>query len=148
MCIRDRFLTGTLRRDEYGTLFHAAAAMRYALPLAKGSLTGLHDGDKVQVEVVPGSHGEYTGRVLKRYGRGDSARVCAEAIIDENRIRREFPEEVRLEAAKLKNRTIQPEELKGRLDLRDAAICTIDSASAKDLDDAIDVYKRQATIIA
>ena len=136
-----RFLTGTLRHDEYGTLFHADAALRYALALAKGSLTGLHDGDKVQVEVVPGSHGEYLGRVLKLYGRGDSARVCADAIIDENRIRREFPEEVKEEALRLKDRQILPEELKGRLDLRKTAICTIDSASAKDLDDAISVSR-------
>ena len=51
--------------------------LRYALPLAKGSVANLHDGDKVQAEVVAGSHGEYMARVIKLYGRGDSARVCA-----------------------------------------------------------------------
>ena len=136
-----RVLTGTLRRDEFGTLFHADAALRYALPLAKGSVANLHDGDKVQAEVVAGSHGEYMARVIKLYGRGDSARVCAQAIIDENRIRSVFPEDVMAEAKQLEHRTVTPEELKGRLDLRDAPICTIDSASAKDLDDAISVSR-------
>ena len=45
------------------------------------------------------------------------------------------------EAKQLEHRTVTPEELKGRLDLRDAPICTIDSASAKDLDDAISVSR-------
>ena len=136
-----RMLTGTLRRDEFGTLFHADAALRYALPLAKGSIANLHDGDKVQVEVVAGSHGEHMARVIKLYGRGDSARVCSQAIIDANRIRSVFPEDVMAEAKQLEHRTVTPEELKGRLDLRDAPICTIDSASAKDLDDAISVSR-------
>ena len=45
------------------------------------------------------------------------------------------------EAEEIGNRELTAEELKNRLDLRDQPIFTVDSASAKDLDDAISVRK-------
>lgn len=135
-----RLLTGTVELGSFGWEFHASAAIRYGLPLAGNSLRQLHSGDKVQAEIQKSGR-DYAALVVNRYGSGDSARICADAIIDEYQIRREFPPEVKEEAALLANRRVTEEECRGRLDLRDLAVCTIDSASAKDLDDAISVSR-------
>ncbi len=52
-----------------------------------------------------------------------------------------FPEEVLEEARQIAARGVTQEDMQGRIDLRDEAIFTIDSASAKDLDDAISCKK-------
>src|SRR5699024_7376395 len=82
-----------------------------------------------------------TARVIKVYGSSDSAKICADAIIDQNGIRTEFPEEVLAEAEKIRKAKITEKDRKGRLDLRGLGICTIDGPDAKDLDDAISVSR-------
>ena len=139
-----RTLAGTIGRSELGGWeMRADAALRYALPLARDSLAGFHDGDKVQAEVVVNRYGAYTAQVTKIYGTGGSAKICADAIIDQNQIRTEFEAEVRQEARGLADAVVTAEEISGRLDLRAEPILTIDSASAKDLDDAISARKTE-----
>ena len=104
-----RLLTGTVELGSFGWEFHASAAIRYGLPLAGNSLRQLHNGDKVQAEIQKSGR-DYAALVVKRYGSGDSARICADAIIDEYQIRREFPPEVKEEAALLANRRVTEEE--------------------------------------
>ncbi len=95
---------------------------------------------KAQAEIrrIPGTD-RLTARVMKTYGSSDRAKICADAIIDQNGIRTEFPKEVLAEAEKIRKTEITDKDLKGRLDLRGTSICTIDGADAKDLDDAISV---------
>lgn len=139
-----RVLAGTIGRSELGGWeMRADAALRYPLPLAKDSLTGFHEGDKVQAEVVVNRYGAYTAQITKIYGTGGSAKICADAIIDQNQIRTEFEPEVQKEADKLADTGVKPEEIAGRLDLRGEPVLTIDSASAKDLDDAISAKKTE-----
>ena len=75
------------------------------------------------------------------FGSGDVARVCADAIIERCGIPTEFPPEVLREAEAVGNMAVTQENVDSRLDLRDEPIFTIDSADAKDLDDAISVHK-------
>lgn len=82
-------------------------------------------------------------RVLSIYGKANSAKICADAIIDRYGIPSEFSKGLRAEAKRVSEEPITAEEIAKRRDLRDEAILTIDSADAKDLDDAISVKKTE-----
>lgn len=137
-----RLLTGTLVEGEEGLEFAPDDAIRYNLPLSRKSLPHLRPHVKAQAEIqqIPGTD-RLTARVIKVYGNSDSAKICADAIIDQNGIRTEFPEEVLAEAEKIRKAKITEKDRKGRLDLRGLGICTIDGPDAKDLDDAISVSR-------
>lgn len=137
-----RLLTGTLVEGEEGLEFAPDDAIRYNLPLSRKSLPHLRPHVKAQAEIqqIPGTD-RLTARVIKVYGSSDSAKICADAIIDQNGIRTEFPEEVLAEAEKIRKAKITEKDRKGRLDLRGLGICTIDGPDAKDLDDAISVSR-------
>lgn len=137
-----RLLTGTLVEGEEGLEFAPDDAIRYNLPLSRKSLPHLRPHVKAQAEIqqIPGTD-RLTARVIKVYGNSDSAKICADAIIDQNGIRTEFSEEVLAEAEKIRKSKITEKDRKGRLDLRGLGICTIDGPDAKDLDDAISVSR-------
>ena len=102
------------------------------------------EGDRVLVEIIRrgDSHRDYWARLVKRYGDGDKAENCAASILEAAGIIPDFPEDVLSEAKFLSGRGILPEELEGRMDLRDEDIFTIDGAESKDLDDAISISAR------
>ena len=134
---RDRFTTGTVLKTEFGYELIPDIAIRYHLPIDKKDLLRARDGDKVQASMYRLPHRESLGaKVVKIYGRAESARICADAIVDQNGIPSVFPEEVLTEAAHVAGLAVTRDEKNGRLDLRNRPICTIDSADAKDLDDA------------
>lgn len=137
-----RLITGTLNGSGDACELIPDDAIRYNIPIEKRKGMKGKDGDKVQVEVsrVPHTSG-YSGRIVKVYGKAESARICADAIVDQNGIRTAFPDEVLAEAKRISSERITEEDLKGRLDLRDTSICTIDGADAKDLDDAVSVSR-------
>lgn len=81
-----------------------------------------------------------TGLVAKEIGHKDAPGVDILAILYQFNIPSEFPEQV-LEEAQAIEQDINPKDIKGRRDLRDELILTIDGADAKDLDDAISLKK-------
>lgn len=137
-----RLITGTVQRDHSGCELIPDAAFRFPVPIERGAAMGARNGDKVRALLAlrPRTN-RLTARVVKIYGRSESARICADAIIDAAGIPNAFPAEVTLEARVLNERGITRQELAGRLDLRGEKIFTIDGADAKDLDDAISVEK-------
>lgn len=137
-----RLITGTVQRDHSGCELIPDAAFRFPVPIERGTAMGARNGDKVRALLAlrPRTN-RLTARVVKIYGRSESARICADAIIDAAGIPNAFPAEVTLEARVLNERGITRQELAGRLDLRGEKIFTIDGADAKDLDDAISVEK-------
>jgi len=97
-------------------------------------------GNKVEVRLLDYGSGKRPpkGEILRDLGKTLSLGANYESILIEKGIRTEFPiEAVRCAEAAAKEE-ISPI---GRLDLRDAAIFTIDGADAKDLDDAISLEK-------
>lgn len=104
-----------------------------------------NEGDKVIATVVGRGkrHSEHTVRIDAVLGSAESARACCEAIVAVSGVPTVFPEDVLAEADRLNERGIQPDDLNGRLDLRDSddIIFTIDGFDAKDLDDAISIVK-------
>lgn len=117
-------------------------AIRYAIGIPQKREAKAKSGDKVQARISRRPHSsDMVGEIVKIYGKSERAKICADAVLDENGIRTEFPEEVIQEAERVSQRKITEEDLKGRLDLRSDPICTIDGPDAKDLDDSISVSR-------
>lgn len=134
-------VTGTVRLHQEGAYLEPDGALRYNFKIAPGDLKGAKDGDKVTVKPKADHRGDWTYAAVQTvFGRGDSARVCADAIIERMGIPNIFTPAV-LEQAEAIGTKITEKELENRLDLRKKAILTIDGADAKDLDDAISVEK-------
>ena len=140
-----RMVTGTLAGTTERMELLPDVAIRYHIPVVRKKPTAFHDGDKVQAKLHRRPHSsELEAEVVKIYGRAGSAKICADAILDQNGIRSDFPKEVLAEAEAAAARGITEQDLKGRLDLRKLSICTIDGPDAKDLDDAVSVSRTHA----
>ncbi|HEC2241545.1 TPA: ribonuclease R [Staphylococcus delphini] len=108
----------------------------------KGQELGAVEGHKVLVQITQYSDGTNSpeGQISAILGHKNDPGVDILSIIYQHGIEIEFPDDVLKEAEDVPE-TIQPDELKGRRDLRDDLTITIDGADAKDLDDAIAVKK-------
>lgn len=137
-----RTVTGMLRTEIGRLYFVPDIPIRYSLPVLKPGTVAAKDGDKVQAKIyrIPHTSG-LAAEPVKIYGKANSARICADAILDRYGIVSDFSKEALAEADRSASRGITPEDRKERLDLRDLPICTIDSAEAKDLDDAVSVIR-------
>lgn len=136
-------ITGTVHVDEEGPRVTPDGALRYDLRVV-GGLNGAKDKDKVLIQPQQDSRGDWTQAEIKSvFGTGERARICADAIIVRCGIPTQFPPEVLAQAEEISKMTVTQEDIDQRLDLRDEPIFTIDSADAKDLDDAISVKRTE-----
>lgn len=134
--------TGTVSITDEGIEFIPDNAIRYNLRMRERDLNGAKNGDKVMASLEQDYRGDWAyASVKKVFGSGRTARVCADAIVEQYGIPHVFPQEVLDEAERVGNELISDEEYAKRLDLRGEPIFTIDSKDAKDLDDAISVKR-------
>ena len=134
--------TGTVSITDEGIEFIPDNAIRYNLRMRERDLNGAKNGDKVMASLEQDYRGDWAyASVKKVFGSGRTARVCADAIVEQYGIPHVFPQEVLDEAERVGNEPISDEEYAKRLDLRGEPIFTIDSKDAKDLDDAISVRR-------
>ena len=134
--------TGTVSITDEGIEFIPDNAIRYNLRMRDRDLNGAKNGDKVMASLEQDYRGDWAyASVKKVFGSGRTARVCADAIVEQYGIPHVFPQEVLDEAERVGNEPISNEEYAKRLDLRGEPIFTIDSKDAKDLDDAISVKR-------
>ena len=139
-----RTASGTVVEEDGELRFRPDPPIRYRLRMTKDSLH-VQEGDKVLAELVLARRkDEYRACIIKRYGSADRASVCVDAILEQNGISPQFPEDAVWEAEQAASEAISEEVLKGRLDLRGKMICTIDGEDARDLDDAISVSRTKA----
>ena len=105
---------------------------------AKGAVTG----HKVIVEITefPKDKKSAEGEVVEILGHKNDPGIDILSIIYKHGLKIDFPEEVLRETEKMPDQ-VSEAEIKGRRDLRDKQIVTIDGADAKDLDDAVRVEK-------
>ncbi len=140
-----RIITGTIEKPEskFGRSYIIPDSFfANHLRIVQGGELKSKAGDKVKATIYYDQKEKRVyARVIKVYGRGNSAKICADAIIDSYGIPVKFPVPVKHEAAKKAAEPITEEEVSRRLDLTDEPILTIDGADAKDLDDAISVKK-------
>ena len=134
--------TGTVSITDEGIEFIPDNAIRYNLRMRERDLNGAKNGDKVMASLEQDYRGDWAyASVKKVFGSGRTARVCADAIVEQYGIPHVFPQEVLDEAERVGIEPISDEEYAKRLDLRGEPIFTIDSKDAKDLDDAISVKR-------
>lgn len=134
--------TGTVSITDEGIELIPDNAIRYNLRMRERDLNGAKNGDKVMASLEQDYRGDWAyASVKKVFGSGRTARVCADAIVEQYGIPHVFPQEVLDEAERVGNESISDEEYAKRLDLRGEPIFTIDSKDAKDLDDAISVKR-------
>ena len=113
------------------------------LYIKKSADGGARPGEKAAVEILERGdhHADHRARVAMRFGSADQAGHCIEALLYAAGLDRRFPEKVKAEARALEGAAVQPAQIRGRLDLRDKPIFTIDSASTKDIDDAVSIER-------
>lgn len=134
--------TGTVSITDEGIELIPDNAIRYNLRMRERDLNGAKNGDKVMASLEQDYRGDWAyASVKKVFGSGRTARVCADALVEQYGIPHVFPQEVLDEAERVGNEPISDEEYAKRLDLRGEPIFTIDSKDAKDLDDAISVKR-------
>ncbi|WP_019121154.1 ribonuclease R [Brevibacillus massiliensis] len=106
--------------------------------IPKTAYNGAVDGHKVVVKIVryPEGRSNPEGEVVEILGHKNDPGVDILSIIRKFGLPEAFPEAVLAEAEAAPDE-ISPDEIKGRRDLRDRMMVTIDGADAKDLDDAV-----------
>lgn len=110
--------------------------------IPKNASMGAVDGHKVVVKIVryPEGRSNPEGEIVEILGHKNDPGVDILSIIRKFGLPEEFPQDV-LNQAQAVPDEISPEEIKGRRDLRDRMMVTIDGADAKDLDDAVSLEK-------
>ncbi|MBQ6547168.1 MAG: ribonuclease R [Bacilli bacterium] len=99
------------------------------------------DGIIVGIKIQKGRKDkEPVATIDKIFGHKNRPRLDEETILYENNFNYEWPEEVKEEVKNIPSE-VQEEDKKGRKDLRDEEIFTIDGIDTKDIDDAISLKK-------
>lgn len=102
--------------------------------------TKIENFDRVVVRLVRGKI--LSGVVCEVLGKSDNVKACELAIIRDHQLYEVFGDDVISEVEKI-SQTVTPSQKKGRLDLTDKIIFTIDGEDAKDLDDAVSIEKNE-----
>jgi len=110
--------------------------------IPKEAYNGAVDGHKVVVRIVRYPEGRVNpeGEVVEILGHKNDPGVDILSIIRKFGLPESFPEEVLAQAEAIPDE-ISEEEIKGRRDLRERMMVTIDGADAKDLDDAVSLER-------
>lgn len=110
--------------------------------IPRDEVNGARDGYKVVVEVTrwPEKKRSAEGKVIEVLGNQSDPGIQILSIIRSHDLPTEFPVEVERQVQDIPG-MVQEEELKGRRDLRELPLVTIDSEDAKDLDDAVHVER-------
>jgi ribonuclease R len=99
---------------------------------------GAKHGQMVVAEILdyPSHVEQATGRIIKVIGAPDQKGIATDIAIHSNGIPTEWPGAVRKQVTKF-GLTVPTTAKKGRVDLRDVDLVTIDGADARDFDDAV-----------
>ena len=106
--------------------------------IAKGETGGAKPGQMVVAEILdyPTYVEQATGRIVRVIGSPDQKGIATDIAIHSNGIPTEWPKAVRTQVRKF-GKTVPAEAKKGRVDLRNVDLVTIDGADARDFDDAV-----------
>lgn len=110
--------------------------------IPKDEINGAKSGQKVVAEIVlwPRKRRNAEGKIVEIIGDRDEPGADILSIIKQHSLSEEFPERV-IRQAKSIEQTVTEEMIKGRRDLRDLRMVTIDGEDAKDLDDAVSIER-------
>ncbi len=135
-------VVGTLQRGRGIYLRPDTKKVHRTISIERSDLNKGKVGDKVVVELLEWDDPEEdpTGRVIRTIGRaGDMSSEIA-SIVEQFDVPTEFPEDVLAEAEAFPDK-LTDADMKGRRDLRDDPVFTIDPHDARDFDDAISLRR-------
>ena len=106
--------------------------------IPKAAIGAARQGQVVVVELTepPALYGQPVGRVKEVLGEVDDPGMEIEIAVRKYGVPHEFSEAAIGEARALPD-TVQPADRRGRVDLTDVPLCTIDGEDARDFDDAV-----------
>ncbi len=90
----------------------------------------------VELSEAPALYGQPVGRIIEVLGAIDDPGMEIEIAVRKYSVPHVFSDDCLLQAKKLPT-TVTTKDLKGRVDLRDIALVTIDGEDARDFDDAV-----------
>lgn len=135
----NRRVVGTLNKSRrFSVVIPDDARLGPGVVIPRGRATGAKDGDKVVVELTayPSAKTPSEGRVVEVLGPADAPGMDILTLCRRYDLTEDFPAKVLADAAAA-SAIITEEELRGRCDLREWTVVTIDGEDAKDLDDAV-----------
>lgn len=122
-----------LTRSGFGVLRPTDRKAKHDFDVPKDQTAGAQEGDLVLGEIQPGKGlRRKRARITKILGKRSDVNAISLISLHEAGLREDFPDPVIKETEKMK---VPP--LKGREDLRDIPLVTIDGADARDFDDAV-----------
>ncbi|HEY8552196.1 MAG TPA: ribonuclease R [Thermaerobacter sp.] len=126
----------------YGFVTPVDQRVAWDVFIPAGQLGGAKPGDMVVVEITrwPERRRGPEGRVVRVLGPADAPGVDVAAIVAKAGLRVEFPAAALAQAEQVPER-VTARDRRGRRDLRDWLVVTIDGADAKDLDDAVSLQR-------
>jgi ribonuclease R len=112
--------------------------IKHDVIVAPADTMGAEAGQVVTIEIVdpPTRYTPPVGRVVEVLGGVDDPGMEVEIAVRKFDVPHEFSQEALKLAEKLPD-SVQPKDLKGRIDLRDVPFVTIDGEDARDFDDAV-----------
>ena len=126
-------------KDNKGTIILDEDKVKINLIIDKDKSMGAMEGHKVLVKVCGKlKDNNYKGEVLKILGHKNDPGVDILSVMAKYNIDSGFSDEVMEEALNTPNEVTE-DDLKGRTDLREEVIFTIDGDDTKDIDDAISI---------
>ncbi len=138
-----KFVTGDFENNRsYGTVFPDSRNIKKNIYIQKEAFNGAKDGDKVYVEIlnpddISNELTDLKGIIKEVLGKSGNAEAELNSIAKKFALEKDFPPQVIKEAEAIKFVS----ETKGRLDLRESTIFTIDPKDARDFDDAVSLEK-------
>lgn len=135
-------VVGTFEKSKkFGFVVPDSKKYREDIFIRKKDFSGAKKGDKVVAQITryPDRHNNAEGKITEIISRAGQPGGDIKALARSYDMRETFPSRVNAEAKAVKRRGITADDVKGRRDLRDKKIFTIDGADSKDFDDAVSI---------
>jgi ribonuclease R len=132
-------VAGQFKRERgIGIVIPDNPKVSHRILIPKGASAGAKPGQVVVAQFVdyPTDLEQPTGKVVRIIGEPEKKGIATDIAIHSNGIPTVWPKDVR-ESIKKLGSTVQAAAKKGRVDLRDTPLVTIDGADARDFDDAV-----------
>lgn len=136
-------IIGTFQKNQrFGFVIPDDKKINSDVFISASNAMGANSGDKVVVKLIRWPEGDKKaeGKVIENLGNKNAPGVDIESVIRKFGLPEAFPMKVEA-AAELIPSEVSDEDIKHRKDLRNEVIVTIDGPDAKDLDDAVCVWK-------
>ena len=139
---KDKYIGEINFQDNIGIVTLDDNKLRIKVEVDKDKTLNAVDGHKVVVQLGKRiDNSRFRGEVVEIIGHKNDPGVDILSIVKKYNIETEFPDDVKEQLRSVPNH-VSEDEIKGRRDLRDEMIFTIDGDDTKDIDDAISIKRK------